>query len=459
MTATAEPTAAPPAPVASEWPRPAIGALVVVTLLAAALRLWGIREWSWNDGEAATWRALQLPLAGGNGFFAADESRAPLVHFALRWLVDLGLLPSLGEGALRLPFAFVGIVAVPLLAVCGRRFVGLWPALLAALLLACHPAHVAASQTAAATVTLSLLWILLPRAVAAGRPFATFGLCLVAGFCDPVGWCAAPLLAASLLPRTWNRPLAIAFAVAGALFAVMAGSLFGLPLVFIAALGLVLAPVAPAQLLVAMVPVCAAFFAPRAAAVAALPSLSLWAAVGFTSLAARWQASLPGRRWAKWVAWVPAAVVVVAVFVDAFLLTTLFAGGRPPWRDAARLVLRAGEGPGGLVVGAGVGRSVLTCYLRPRHWQQPDVDAHPLLHVVPVSAGDPASSLQQLLATANERQAAPFLVLAGPERERFLTDDAAAVLLAQRFRVLATLPAVGRAGDESLFVLVPRRGE
>lgn len=458
MSAIAEPTAAPPAPVAIGWSLPAVLALVVVTLIAAALRLWGIREWSWNDDEAATWRALQLPLAGGNGFFAADESRAPLVHFALRWLVDRGLLPSLGEGAVRLPFAFVGIVAVPLLAVCGRRFVGTWPALLAALLLACHPSHVAASQTAAAPGTLALLWILLPRAVAAGRPFATFGLCLVAGFCDPVGWCAAPLLAASLLPTTWSRPFALAFGVAGVVFAAMAGSVFGLPLVLVAGLGLGLVPVPPAQLLVALVPVVASFVAPRDAAIAALPSVVLLAASGCAGLAARWQQSLPSR-WASWVAWLPAAVVVVAVFVDAFLLTTLFAGGRPPWRDAARLVLRAGEGPRGLVVGAGVGCSVLTCYLRPRHWQEPDVDAHPLVHVVPVSAGDPASSLQQLLATANQREAAPFLVLAGPERERFLTDDAAAVLLAQRFRVMATLPAVGREGDESLFVLVPRRGD
>lgn len=458
MSAIAEPTAAPPTPVAIGWSLPAVLALVVVTLIAAALRLWGIREWSWNDDEAATWRALQLPLVGGNGFFAADESRAPLVHFALRWLVDRGLLPSLGEGAVRLPFAFVGIVAVPLLAVCGRRFVGTWPALLAALLLACHPSHVAASQTAAAPGTLALLWILLPRAVAAGRPFATFGLCLVAGFCDPVGWCAAPLVAASLLPTTWSRPFALAFGVAGVVFAAMAGSVFGLPLVLVAGVGLVLVPVPPAQLLVALVPVAASFVAPRDAAIAALPSVVLLAASGCAGLAARWQQSLPSR-WASWVAWLPAAVVVVAVFVDAFLLTTLFAGGRPPWRDAARLVLRAGEGPRGLVVGAGVGCSVLTCYLRPRHWQEPDVDAHPLVHVVPVSAGDPASSLQQLLATANQREAAPFLVLAGPERERFLTDDAAAVLLAQRFRVMATLPAVGREGDESLFVLVPRRGD
>ena len=459
MTDLAAPTDAPPAPAASGWSRPAVLLLLAITALAAALRLWGIREWSWNDDEAATWRALQLPLAGGNGFFSVPESRAPLAHFVLRWLVDGGLLPSLGEGALRLPFVFVGIVTVPLLAVFGRRFVGTWPALLAALLLACHPAHVAASQTAAAAVVLPWVWTLLPRALAAHRPFAVFAAILVAGLADPVGWCAVPLVAATVLPTSWPRPCAFAFAGIGALFAAVALPQWGLPLAAAAALGCLLAPPSPRQLLVVLLPVLATFVAAREAALAALPGVALLAATGLSALAARWRASLPPSRWAPRVAWLPAAVVVAALFVDAFLLTSLFAGGRPPWREAARLVLRTGEGSQGLVVGAAAGRAVLTCYLRPRHWQQPDVDAHALVQVAAVQANDPVASLQQLLATANERQAAAFLVLGGVERQRFLADDAAATLLAQRFRVLATLPAPGPDGDDSLFVLVQRRAD
>lgn len=457
MTDLAVPTDAPPAAAAPVWSRPAVVVLLGITALAAALRLWGIRDWSWNDDEAATWRALQLPLAGGRGFFSAPESRAPLAHFALRWLVDSGLLPSLGEGALRLPFAFVGIVTVPLLALCGRRFVGTWPALLAALLLCCHPAHVAHSQTAAAAVVLPLAWTLLPRAVAARRPFALFAAILVAGLADPTGWCAVPLVAATVLPTAWTRAYRLGFGLVGVAFVALALPQWGLPLTAVAVLGGLLASPPPRQLLVALLPVLAAPFAPSTTALAALPGVVLLAASGLAALAGRWRPSLPPSRWAPLVAWLPAAVVVVALFVDAFLWTTLFAGGRPPWRDAARLVLRTGEGAQALVVGAAGGRDVLMCYLRPRHWQQPDVDAHPLVQVAALQVGDPASSLQQLLATANERQAAAFLVLGGVERGRFLADAAASALLAQRFRVLAMLPAPGPGGDDSLFVLVQRR--
>lgn len=459
MTDLAVPTDAPPAAAAPVWSRPAVVVLLGITALAAALRLWGIRDWSWNDDEAATWRALQLPLAGGSGFFSAPESRAPLAHFALRWLVDSGLLPSLGEGALRLPFAFVGIVTVPLLALFGRRFVGTWPALLAALLLSCHPAHVAHSQTAAPAVVLPLAWTLLPRAVAARRPFALFATILVAGLADPTGWCAVPLVAATVLPTAWSRSYRLGFGLVGVVFVALALPQWGLPLSAAAVLGGLLASPPPRQSLVALLPVLAAPFAPSTTALAALPGVVLLAASGLAALAGRWRPSLPPSRWAPLVAWLPAAVVVVALFVDAFLLTTLFAGGRPPWRDAARLVLRTGEGAQGLVVGAAAGRDVLTCYLRPRHWHQPDVDAHPLVQVVALHAGDPAASLQQLLATAKERQAAAFLVLGGVERGRFLADAAASALLAQRFRVLAMLPAPGPGGDDSLFVLVQRRAD
>lgn len=459
MSDLAVPTDAPPAAAAPVWSRPAVVVLLGITALAAALRLWGIRDWSWNDAEAATWRALQLPLAGGSGFFSAPESRAPLAHFALRWLVDSGLLPSLGEGALRLPFAFVGIVTVPLLALFGRRFVGTWPALLAALLLACHPAHVAHSQSAAAAVVLPLVWTLLPRALAARRSFALFAAILVAGLADPTGWCAVPLVAATVLPVGWSRSYRLGFGLVGAVFAALALPHWGLPLTAAAALASVLVPPSPRQSLAVLLPALAVLSAPGSAALAALPGVSLLAASGLSALAGRWRPSLPPSRWAPLAAWLPAAVVVVALFVDAFLLTTLYAGGRPPWRDAARLVLRTGEGSQGLVVGAAVGHDVLTCYLRPRHWQQPEVDAHPLMQVVATPAADPTASLQRLLARANERQAAAFLVLGAGERRRFLADDAAAATLEQRFRVLAMLPAPGPDGDDSLFVLVQRRAD
>ena len=122
-------------------------ALAAITALAAAVRGFGLGDWSlWID-EAHTWRDATMPFDGEAGFAATDRMLYPLTFLLLRGLIDGGVL---GEDALslRLPFAVVGVLTVPALAIAGRRLVGATPAVLAALLLAAHPWHVYWSQNA-----------------------------------------------------------------------------------------------------------------------------------------------------------------------------------------------------------------------------------------------------------------------------------------------------------------------
>lgn len=127
--------------------RPHAWALLAITAVAAAVRCLGLGDWSlWVD-EAHTWRDATMPLHGANGFLATDRVLYPLTFLLLRQLIDAGWI---GEDAasLRLPFAVVGTLTVPLLALAGRRLIGAWPATLAAALLALHPWHVYWSQNA-----------------------------------------------------------------------------------------------------------------------------------------------------------------------------------------------------------------------------------------------------------------------------------------------------------------------
>ncbi|MFY9344469.1 MAG: hypothetical protein WAT39_18390, partial [Planctomycetota bacterium] len=135
--------AAPPV----AWTARAQVVLCAITALAAAVRLFRLELWSLDASEVGTWRAITMPLDGPDGWFASAASSAPLVPLALRWLLD-HVLPGSGEGWLRLVFAFAGTLAVPLLGLLAARFATVPVALGAAALLASHPLHVAASQTA-----------------------------------------------------------------------------------------------------------------------------------------------------------------------------------------------------------------------------------------------------------------------------------------------------------------------
>jgi mannosyltransferase len=118
-------------------------AVLAIALLGAAARWLHLGEWSvWID-EAHTWRDATMPL---DDFLRTDRALYPLPFLLLRGLIASGF----GEdaGSLRLPFVIVGALTVPLVAVCGRRLVGAWPAVLASLLLAVNPWHLYWSQNA-----------------------------------------------------------------------------------------------------------------------------------------------------------------------------------------------------------------------------------------------------------------------------------------------------------------------
>ena len=83
---------------------------------------------------------------------AVDREQAARV----RLLLGLGVT-GYDEASVRLPFAIVGIVTVPVVAVCGRRLIGPWPAVVAALLFAANPWHIFWSQNARGYVLALLL--------------------------------------------------------------------------------------------------------------------------------------------------------------------------------------------------------------------------------------------------------------------------------------------------------------
>ena len=129
--------------------------VVLATLVAAGLRLLELGSWSFWVDESHTFRDATMPLYGENGFFSTNRSYYPLTFLMLRALIDGGLVGH-DELALRLPFAVVGIVTVPVLWACGRAIVGERAAVLSAWLLALMPWHVFWSQSARGYVFLLL---------------------------------------------------------------------------------------------------------------------------------------------------------------------------------------------------------------------------------------------------------------------------------------------------------------
>lgn len=198
--------------------------LAALTVLAAALRLFGLGEWSlWVD-EAHTWRDATMPLHGPNGFLASDRVLYPVTFLLLRQLIDLGWIGE-DEASLRLPFVLVGTLTVPLLALVGRRFVGAWASVLAAGMLAVHPWHIYWSQNARGYVFVVFAAVLVvDRAFAYVRRDRLRDLGLVwvcIGFgtlCHPTGAGLAIAFLAFLLLRAmpWTPRRGLVFGLASA---------------------------------------------------------------------------------------------------------------------------------------------------------------------------------------------------------------------------------------------------
>jgi 4-amino-4-deoxy-L-arabinose transferase-like glycosyltransferase len=140
--------------------------LLGATLLGLVLRFWQLGEWSlWID-EAHTWRDATLPIAGDRGFFGSDRGQYPLAFLLVRGLLALGWIAN-DEFGLRVPFAVVGALSVPVLALAGRRIVGPSAAVAAAWLCAVHPWHLFWSQNARGYALMFLFALLATNRLAA----------------------------------------------------------------------------------------------------------------------------------------------------------------------------------------------------------------------------------------------------------------------------------------------------
>jgi hypothetical protein len=467
------------------WPRRDLLLLLGITIAGAALRLFRIEQWSLSAAEAATWRAATTPPAGDS---VAGASSLPVC--ALRWLFDAGVLATQREGWLRLPFAFFGILAVPLAAAAAGRLAARSTALLTAALLALHPWHVAVSQTAT-TPGVALFFAmaavaLAPRETTRWWRWLGTACCLgLAVACDPFAWLLVVVVVVLLLVGFWpgvsagaSRAARCVIAAACTLLLVVSVSwtvrgpspvdgergvawLFaallrvGLPVGLCALAGLLILRPLPWRLCVAVVVPglvlgSAAFAKPADpdALVLVLPPLLLLAAstAGRCFLLAR-SSSSRAPRGASAIGALVVLGLAASLATDTFLYATEQQGYRAPWREAARETL-GGPGEGtDLWVAAGVGADILTCYLRPGHWSEQGRDPYPgrvVQQLDSESLGTAIDGLRTLDAAGRV-----MLVLRCDETAR-LARTAKDPL--RSFELVSVLPCPLERRDETLYV-------
>ena len=465
--ATAEPDPLPAAPSATVWSQHRLLLLLAISVVAAALRLWRVEQWSWNGDEARTFDLVAMAGAGTRSLWSEPERWFPLLPLLLRQLFEFGWLPNCSEGWLRLPFAFAGALTVPLLALVGARTFGTAAALLAALLLAVHPWHVAASQCAA------------PAVVVAAGVLAVLGcaerrwwrwavvLQLLVAAVHPSGWFAAAALGlGALRPRL--QPIAVAAVTAIA----AAGAVWQLDLVrpvtvalVLVALGLPSLPRATAAALV--VPAALAALATafgigqthyEALGIVGLPALTLLAGAAAATIGVHWRSALqPRRRLGAAAAGLVALLATVDSSIETWLQATLHHGRRPAWRAVRDLALGTmAVGHGELVVAAGAGVGPMRCYLRPNELRFAG-DPHPGVQVRPVKLADGAASLAALVAVPPE--ATCLLVLRADEAAPWLREPTLAAALQRSFVLWRVLPGPRQGQDDTLFVYRRRAAE
>jgi hypothetical protein len=448
----AEPTTSSPLP--APWSTARLLLLLAVTVLAAALRLWHLELWSWNGDEAHTFQVLAM---SAEQFATQPERWYPLLPWLLRQLAEHGWLAGLTEGWLRLPFAFVGALTVPLLAVMAAPLVGTGVAVLAALLLAMHPWHVAQSQTAA------------PAVVLAAGVTAVFGLVLrrryvlaavtqvVMVAVHPLGWLAGLGLLAGLLR---GRAAAIALPVVALVAAVAA--IWWLdwvrPWLLAAA---ALAACGPARArsawLAVVTPAAAAAVLAWAGVVEfavvgllALPGVVALATGAVVDLGRQWRSALAGRRWLSAAgAALVAGLATIDGGVENWLRATLHEGNRPAWRAVKDLALGTVQGPGGLLLAAVSGAGPLGCYLRPNDGREAG-DPHPGIEVRAIDLALGAAAITSL--REQRPDASCLLVLRADEAPQWQRAPELATALQRGFELWRVLPGPRQGGDHTLFV-------
>lgn len=454
--------------------------LSILTIVALGLRLLLIEQWSFGIVEVEAFRAVTQPIdAGEAGFFASEQSRYPLVFLLLRWLLDIGALAGFTEGWLRLPFAFAGCLLVPMIAVFGRPLIGRLGACIAALLVAFHPSHIAASQLADPLVVALTLGVAAGAALNGGLRVMSVLLLLLAGGCHPVGWlCGIGMLFAAkhqerpakIFGWVWLVPVASAVVTVPCLLQVI-----GLSMLLLAAIAAFLrmpaagaAQAAGGEMVLGLV---AAALVPLVGggiwwwwhpgdlsdfAVAALPALALLSAgvLGRFYVRVRDQLLLDQehrRLSVRLLGLAPTLILLGELASITFLNFTAFHGSRPPWRDVCDEVLRL-RTPGHQVeVIAGRGANVFRAYLRPSHWRYPGTvqgsrnDPHPGVRV---------SDLPRDLGALRQQLSLPDALLAvrHDEWQELLRQDASGEL-SRECMIVASFPGAKPSGDQSLYLL------
>ena len=458
--------------------------LLLATAVAAALRLCNLGEWSFWVDEAHTWRDSTMELQGEHGFLREDRALYPLTFLMLRGLLHLGWIGG-DEFSLRLPFALVGIVSVPVMAKCGRRFVGPSAAVLAAALCALCPWHVYWSQNARGYILVFLF-----AAIAANRALvatqtertrdllATFGAIGVATLFHATGGMLAAAFFGFLFLRRFAAgrrsfvgiaitALALGLALPwlvqhspfqdflasknepSLLHLVQTTAYYFRPLVlFVGAAGLwfALPVLGRDRTLLLGCLLLVPFFVLGAIgsqvakvtaryALCALPVLLWLAAFACTRLlAAIAKGRLEGQRGVRTqlvaAAQLPALLLPVLLFAEYGLHDVWYHGPqhgqRGLWREACAIA-RDRAGTGALRV-LSVNEPTCVYYLRPRHYSSGKIDAYPRIQVLPL--------LSWLIApTKKESQVHP------PGGEHHLRwHHAEAQRAAAQFVVLVSLP-------------------
>ena len=433
--------------------------LASISVVAAALRLLFIEQWSFAPAEASTWRALTTPLVGeAASFSSSPEVAYPLVFLLLRELLDQGLLPSMTEGWLRLPFAFAGCVVAPLVALVARPLMGRPAAVLAAFAVAVHPACVVASQTAEPVVFAVGFALLAGVLSMRGWGWMSALAVLVAGGCHPLGWLAGFGLALAVRSPQWLRRAHWSWLLALTALASPLIPELGYGHTWLAVLlaglsvGLWL-PSARGLALAALLPLAASGVwwwwdpavgvAARAITAPVVVALASYSCVQFArAIGARLGATRPVTRL---VGVAPTLMMLAELMTGSFLYFVVYEGDRSAWRDA-RSAVAAARAPGAdLCVVAGRGVDVLRTYLRPNHWREPGADLHPGI-VVEALAADGAGRAEQ-----SQRDDVLFVLL---QDERDSMGAAAADLV-----VVTLWPSPKAVGDGSLYVMRRRSSD
>lgn len=488
--------------------------LALITLLAAALRFYRLGDWGFWVDEAHTWRDVTMPLWGpaGDGFFDGARKWYPLSYLGLRWLLEAGLLSGMTEGWLRLPFAFCGIVSVPLLALFGQHLVGRRAALLGALFLAVNPWHIYWSQNARAyvavfffaTLAAGTLWLACARR--SWRLWLTaIAAALIGGACHPTGLLLLPVFVAypvlSRSARVMDRRLlwkVLAVCAAVVVLAQLVRFLpplqafakakpdaslahllqttafyFRVPLLLAGLLGVwllfqtrlqgralflacwTLVPLGILALLGASVVKVTARYA-----FCALPAVMLLAGAGSVRMGEALVQGLRGRGVLG--LWLPAALVPAMVCFDMVSYDYLYfgvqRGDRGAWREAAEFVTTSA---GGRMTVYTVNEPSVLYYLRPQHFAAgPQRDPYPDRRVVPILPWDvfgPGGEryLEHAAATARSEGRDLYVVVTLPELREMDQDGSLERTLRQRFELAHVLPVWVGPKDETIYLYRP----